>query len=571
MRYYNEDKDLKLYAVAGTQTVLLSFDIDKNKLSGDFIGFSVERIDKNNHTSYLNGSKHFASLADNPDKKIRNTSLVQSFYWQDYIADPGETYTYIVRPMFGTALEHHQQFENSLVVTTEELHNGKHSVYFNYGVTGSQAYARNQEFGNKPISGLTGNVLKHALSILGRDLWSEGLLKFVGQAKNNSYSICGAFYEFQYEGFLKELKSAKDRGVDVQLIVSGKKEQYEDKPYSDGTVRLNNKTMISRAGLDMCIKTLRTKPNQPHNKFMVLCENGKPTQVWTGSTNITLAGIFGQSNTGHWIVDDKIAANYLQYWNGLIGDPVMSEMAKISDKIQKDEDLINLPSGTYTFFSPRDRPKNHSAKPQHLQNYANLVESAKELVCIVFPFNMDEVFNTVFNNDKEYLRLLLFETKSDAKKVDSNDTDVLVTAGAVYSGKEEDWAQEISAKMTVGAGILYVHNKFFIIDPLTSQPVVVSGSANFSSSSIWDNDENTLLIKGDQRVADIYLTEFDRLFVHFWPRYLDSVVPKDINNPQGFSKPLDETGTWFNVYFDKTKYKEKRKQLFINMSGAKKG
>lgn len=571
MRFKNEDSDLKLYAVAGTQTVLLSFNIDKTLLRSNFLGFSVERRDSNNHLYYLNGTKHFKSLENNNDEEIRNISLVQTFYWQDYTVDPGETYTYTVKPMFGTALNHVPEFQNSITVKTEKLHDGCHSVYFNYGVTGSQAYAKNKEYGNRPVLSLTGIAQEHALAFLGRDLWSEGLLKFVKQAKNNNFKIYGAFYEFQYPGFLTVLKAASDRGVDVRLIVSGKTAQYEDKAYSDGTIRYNNKTMINRAGLDSCIVTLRTKPSQPHNKFMVLCENGRATQVWTGSTNITLPGIFGQCNTGHWIEDPEIAGKYLEYWNGLVGDPVMSKQAKVSESIQPDVDLNNLQKGTYVFFSPRDLPKTRNTAPPHLQNYADLIDNAKELVCMIFPFNMDKVFSTVFGEDKSYLRLLLFESASDAQKVKSNDTDVKVTAGAVFAGVEKSWAKEISAKSTTGAGILYVHNKFFIIDPLSETPVVVTGSANFSANSIQNNDENSLLIKGDPRVADIYLTEFDRLFVHFWPRYLSTLQKKDTIKPQGFSKPLDETYTWWHDYYDKSKYSEKRKQLFIKMAGAKKG
>ena len=101
MRFKNEDKTLKLYAVAGTQTVLLSFDIAKNKLGNNFIGFSVERKDANGNVFALNGTKHFASLANNINPVIKNTSLVQSFYWQDYTVDPGQTYTYTIKPMFG--------------------------------------------------------------------------------------------------------------------------------------------------------------------------------------------------------------------------------------------------------------------------------------------------------------------------------------------------------------------------------------------------------------------------------------------------------------------------------------
>ena len=569
MRYYNEDNDLKLYAVAGTQTVLLSFNILKSKLDNKkFLGFSVERKDKAGNTTFHNGTKHFASLANNPKPEIKNTSLVQSFYWQDYTVDPDQTYTYTIKPMFGTAINHEPKFESTLKVTTEKLHDGKHSVYFNYGVTGSQAYAHNKEFGNMPISQLKGTALEHALAFLGRDLWSEGLVKFVQQATGAKFSIYGAFYEFQYPGFLAELKAAKDRGVDVQLVVSGKPEQYDDKTDKrTGKLKLGNKTMIKNAGLTSCIKTLRTKPSQPHNKFMVLCKDGKPVQLWTGSTNITPAGIFGQCNTGHWIADEDIAKKYLTYWQGLIGDTAMSKQSKVSEEIQPDADLINLPKGDYVFFSPRDLPSVPHTKPVHLQHYADLIDSAKELVCMVFPFNMDEVFGTVYKKDKEYLRLLIFESSTEAKKVKSNDTDLKVTGGAVYNGDEKNWAKEITAGTTTGAGILYVHNKFFIIDPLTDNPIVVTGSANFSANSIWNNDENSILIKGNPRVADIYLTEFDRLFVHFWPRYLRILNPKN----DAFAKPLDETFTWHNSYFDATKFDMKRKQLFIKMNGAIKG
>jgi len=57
-----------------------------------------------------------------------------------------------------------------------------------------------------------------------------------------------------------------------------------------------------------------------------------------------------------------------------------------------------------------------------------------------------------------------------------------------------------------------------LIDPLSDDPLVVTGSANFSDASTTENDENMLIIRGDTRVADIYLTEFMRLFMHFFFR-----------------------------------------------------
>jgi len=49
---------------------------------------------------------------------------------------------------------------------------------------------------------------------------------------------------------------------------------------------------------------------------------------------------------------------------------------------------------------------------------------------------------------------------------------------------------------------------------------VVSGSANFNKPSCTENDENMIVIRGNQRVADIYLGEFMRLFTHFRARGL---------------------------------------------------
>ena len=96
-------------------------------------------------------------------------------------------------------------------------------------------------------------------------------------------------------------------------------------------------------------------------------------------------------------------------------------------------------------------------------------------------------------------------------------------------------------------------------------PVVVSGSANFSKSSVTKNDENTLVIKGDRRVADIYLTEFSRMFEHFWPRYLHELPPQ----AAGFSKPLDEGYTWHFDYYNSEKMGYKRKKVFNAMKEAK--
>lgn len=569
MRYKIETSDLKIYVVAGTTTVLLSFDIDQAKLDNQkFLGFNIVRLDSKGIVTNLNGTKHFDSLIKDPtitDHALLNTSFVQSFFWYDYGVSPGQTYTYTIKPMFGTPINNSAKYTNGVVVSTEPLQAGQHSVYFNYGVTGSQLYATNKEFGNQPIRSLTGHVLQDALAFLGRELWTDGLLKFVRQANGSRYKLFCAFYEFQYPDFLNALKAAENSGAEVQIVYSAKSDQTKDVYYPDKkTIKhYGNVTSIANAGLT-AICHPRTKPSQPHNKFMILVEDDKAKQVWTGSTNITPAGIFGQCNTGHWIVDDDIAEKYMTYWNAVAKDPSMNDQSGVSMAIQADADLTKLSNGTYVFFSPRDRPAQKGVTPTHLQNYANLIDAAQEMVCMVLPFNLDDVFKTVYQKDKTYLRFLIFEDSNVARTVGSNDIDLKITGGAVLKSKVEQWAGEITAASTTDAGILYVHNKFFILDALTDNPIVVTGSANFSGNSIQNNDENTLLIKGNKRVADIYLTEFNRLFIHFWPRYLKLLHP---DTPAiGFSKPLDESYKWHFDYFNTAKFDYKRKEMFKNMS-----
>jgi len=63
--------------------------------------------------------------------------------------------------------------------------------------------------------------------------------------------------------------------------------------------------------------------------------------------------------------------------------------------------------------------------------------------------------------------------------------------------------------------VQYIHTKFMLVDPLGPDPIVVTGSANFSAASTTDNDENMLVIRGNRRVADVYLGEYMRLWNHY--------------------------------------------------------
>lgn len=104
----------------------------------------------------------------------------------------------------------------------------------------------------------------------------------------------------------------------------------------------------------------------------------------------------------------------------------------------------------------------------------------------------------------------------------------------------DEWFREEEHFRKAG-NIFFVHTKFLLVDPLSDDPLVCTGSANFSDNSLTANDENMLIIRGNTRVADIYLTEFDRIFRHFYFRNVANAIELQGKKATGaFLDELDE-------------------------------
>jgi PLD-like domain len=111
--------------------------------------------------------------------------------------------------------------------------------------------------------------------------------------------------------------------------------------------------------------------------------------------------------------------------------------------------------------------------------------------------------------------------------------------------------------------VFFVHTKFLLIDPLSDDPLVCSGSANFSSGSLLENDENMLLVRGNTRIADIYMTEFDRVFRHFYFRDIANELAAAKTSDDAQAIFLDETDGWSTNYFKPGTLKNNRRIMFF--------
>jgi hypothetical protein len=72
-----------------------------------------------------------------------------------------------------------------------------------------------------------------------------------------------------------------------------------------------------------------------------------------------------------------------------------------------------------------------------------------------------------------------------------------------------------------------------------------------------------LLIRGDTRVADIYMTEFDRIFRHFYFRDIAGELAGKGDEKSIF---LDETDAWTDAYFTDGHIKNNRRLMFFEVA-----
>jgi hypothetical protein len=146
---------VSVHAIAGAQSVLLAMNATQ-QARRDLLGFAIGRREGlNGAVRWMDGFKFFGDLIPNPlPGELRSTleHPIQSFLWGHYTAQPGTTYSYIVRPLYRPANGYlgalHPGSDIEVEVRTESLDRGKHKIVFNRGAILSQSFAR--QFGNRP-------------------------------------------------------------------------------------------------------------------------------------------------------------------------------------------------------------------------------------------------------------------------------------------------------------------------------------------------------------------------------------------------------------------------------------
>ncbi|MEO7189979.1 MAG: phospholipase D-like domain-containing protein [Vicinamibacterales bacterium] len=585
----------QVFAVTGVNTISFAIAASATARKG-LLGFAVERIDPTEHEQFfVSGFKVFKSLVPQPEETLAVSTHqhpVQSLVWDDFTAKPDREYTYQFHPLRGQP----KNIDRSaaavpITVRTEPLFStSEHDVFFNRGVASSQAYVR--EFGNRKPDDPTLSTAEQARALqwLTREL-DDAILEFIARAKQGDGLRC-CFYEFRYLPVAKALKAAIGRGVDVQIVCDAKENGTQAKPGKPAVPafpREDNLQTIKDAKLpDSSVFLREARPSAiSHNKFMVLLQGASkvPVEVWTGSTNISLGGISGQTNVGHWIRNAGVAAQYLEYWNIMREDPGADSVdpgnssagrkknAALYDRIEGitdvPTDIADIPQGITPVFSPR-------RGREVLDCYIQLLDSATHVSCITLAFGVNAKFKAALkdNTTQSPLLFLLLEKedvpdpRKPAEFIRLNAGNNIYEAfGSFIDTPVYQWARETNTrKLGLNSHVAYIHSKFLLRDPLGADPIVVTGSANFSDASTNDNDENMVMIRGDRRVADIYFTEFNRLFNHYYFRsVMEQVLRRQPLAPQDASLFLTEDDSWLQKYKPGS-LRSKRVAIFTKMA-----
>jgi len=287
-------------------------------------------------------------------------------------------------------------------------------------------------------------------------------------------------------GIVGAINAAFARGVQVRLI-------YDGSTSSTMIPLLNPAIPILASPTDTAYGIM-------HNKFVIFDANASDANkplVWTGSTNWTTAQIDGPDRNSVIVIQDQALAlgykiEFEEMWGSstMTPDPALSKFGP--DKINNTPHTYNMVGNIVnSYFSPSD---NVNSKIIATINTANTdIDVATMLV------TRSDIANAIIN-------------KYNAGVTDTN----LVVDSQNPSGNQITALQSglapNHAVVYSGSGIM--HHKFMVVDNYNSasDPLVLLGSHNWSSSAENKNDENTLIVH-DLNVANQYYQAFAYLYL----------------------------------------------------------
>jgi phosphatidylserine/phosphatidylglycerophosphate/cardiolipin synthase-like enzyme len=297
------------------------------------------------------------------------------------------------------------------------------------------------------------------------DSIEENLIQLINNAQT---SIHIASFEFNLTPVAEGLIAAKNRGVDVKWVADDENGLAYDIQPGRGQFSL-----LTGAGIE--VKDDAGRSALMHNKFWIFDQQ----IIWTGSTNITVNGIFKQNNNVLVIRSPEVAyifeREFQEIWNGQLGPRAPS--------------TINT---QWAILEGTPLQVLFSAEDHVINNLIALVNDAKvDIRFLAFSFT-------------DYP---LAQSMIDRAKAGVDVKGVFETFGSTGTGSELKtfWCADVPVRQDGNGSFL--HDKIIIID----NSIVVTGSLNYSSHADDSNEENVVILDNAE-IAGLYLQEFEKLW-----------------------------------------------------------
>ncbi len=309
----------------------------------------------------------------------------------------------------------------------------------------------------------------------------DTLIAYINRAK---YTLDIAVYNFtsystgSLSNVATAINNAYTRGVKVRWIYDGNS--------------TNSGLSLINAGIYTLGSPTSSGYTIMHNKFMVVdgySPNPDESIVWTGSTNWSTAQFDTDYDNIVIIQDSALAHAYIDEFNMMWGGSSIAPNASASKFGHTKTDL-----GRHNFtidgrqvelyFSPSDNTGNH---------ILSSINSAKtDLYWGVYTFTYQSYANAIITRKNNGVYVAGIDDSYSHTYTPYNT--FTTNLGAMF-------------KEYSGTGIY--HNKYLIVDQsdTCSDPLVLTGSHNWTNGANTDNDENTLIIH-DPVAANVYYQSF---------------------------------------------------------------
>jgi len=355
---------------------------------------------------------------------------------------------------------------STTTIAAKSASTGTMTVYFNHPV--DIAYAQTQQAVN-----LSNTLVNMLISYINNCVATMDIAIYDSYSPSATSGIAGA------------INAAYARGVQVRVIYDGSTSSVMIPLLNAAIPRLPSPT-TSTYGI-------------MHNKFVIFDANNIDANVpfvWTGSTNWTTSQIDGPDKNSVIIIQDQSLAlaykiEFEEMWGSSTLTPNTANSKFGPHKTDNTpHNFIIGGKNVESYFSPSDGT---TAKIVSAINSAN--SDIEVAVMDLTRTDCSSAIITKYNGGVSNSNVLVDSNNPTGNQIVTLQAALPTNHAQVYSG----------------SGIM--HHKFMVVDNYnsTSDPLVLVGSHNWSTSAETKNDENTLIVH-DANIANQYYQAFAYLF-----------------------------------------------------------